>query len=72
MVYRALEGINAVVVGIMVASTFYMMHDISLTEFKTVSALNISVIISTWLLLTYTKLPSPLIVMVCLTLGWVF
>lgn len=72
VVYRALEGINAVVVGIMVASTLYMMKDISLTEFKTVSALNIGVIVSTWLLLSFTRIPSPVIVLICLLLGWVF
>lgn len=70
VVFRALEGINAVVVGIMVASTCYMMKDISITEFKTVSLLNIGVIIGTWLLLTFTRLPSPVIVFVCLLLGW--
>jgi chromate transporter len=72
VVYRALEGINAVVVGIMVAGTFYMMKDISITEFRTLSALNIGVILGTWLILTFTKLPSPLIVFVCLLLGWLF
>jgi chromate transporter len=72
VVYRALEGINAVVVGIMVASTLYMMKDISLTELKTVSLLNLGVIISTWLLLSLTRLPSPLIVLICLMLGWIF
>jgi chromate transporter len=72
VVYRALEGINAVVVGIMVASTLYMMKDITLTEFKTVSVLNIGVIISTWILLSFTRLPSPVIVLICLLLGWVF
>jgi chromate transporter len=72
VVYRSLEGINAVVVGIMVASTLYMMRDISITEFKTVSLLNIGVIICTWLLLTFTKLRSPVIVGVCLLLGWWF
>ncbi len=70
VVFRALEGINAVVVGIMVASVFYMMKDISITEFKTVSILNIGVILGTWLLLGFTKLPSPLIVFICLLLGW--
>ena len=69
VMYRALEGINAVVVGIMAASTFYMMKDISLTEFKTVSILNIGVILSTWLLLSFTRLPSPVIVFICLILG---
>lgn len=72
VVYRALEGINAVVVGIMVASTLYMMKDISLTELKTISVLNVCVILSTWLLLTWSKLPSPVIVLICLTLGWIF
>jgi chromate transporter len=72
VVYRALEGINAVVVGIMVASTLYMMKDISLTEFKTISALNIGVIIGTWLTLSFTRIPSPIVVLICLFLGWVF
>ena len=66
VVYRALEGINAVVVGIMIASVFYMMKDISITEFKTVSFLNVSVIIGTWAMLSFTKLSSPLIVLICL------
>lgn len=72
VVYRALEGINAVVVGIMVASTVYMMKDITLTEFKTVSVLNIVVILSTWMLLALTRIPSPVVVLICLMLGWVF
>jgi chromate transporter len=72
VVYRALEGINAVVVGIMVAATVYMMRDITITELKTVSLLNIGVIAGTWLLLTFTKLPSPVIVFICLLLGWLF
>ncbi len=72
VVYRALEGINAVVVGIMVASLFYMLKDISITEFRTVSVGNIFVIIGTWALLTYTKIPSPLIVVICLLFGWLF
>jgi chromate transporter len=72
VVYRSLEGINAVVVGIMVASTLYMMKDISLTEFKTISALNIGVILGTWLTLSYTRIPSPIVVLICLLLGWIF
>jgi chromate transporter len=69
-VYRALEGINAVVAGIMVAATFYMMKDVSLTGLDTVSAVNIVVISGTLGLLYFTKLPSPIIVMICLFLGW--
>lgn len=72
VVYRALEGINAVVVGIMIASVFYMMKDISITAFKTISVMNVAVIIGTWALLNYSKIPSPLIVVICFLLGWVF
>ncbi len=71
-VYRSLEGINAAVVGIMIASTFFIMKDISLIEAKTISALNLGVILSTFLLLCYTKLPSPVIVAACLALGYFF
>jgi chromate transporter len=69
-VYRSLEGINAVVVGIMIASTFYIMKDISLIEPKTISVLNIGVILGTFLLLQFTKIASPIIVLVCLLLGY--
>ncbi len=71
-VYRSLEGINAVVVGIMFASTFYIMRDISLTELKTVSLVNIGVILGTVLLLNFTRIASPLIVIACLLLGYFF
>lgn len=72
VVYRSLEGINAVVVGIMVASVFYMLKDIAITEMKTISLLNIAVIVGTWALLAYSKIPSPIIVFICLALGWFF
>jgi chromate transporter len=68
-VYRSLEGINAVVVGIMLASTFYIMKDISLIDAKGVSAVNVIVIIGTFLLLNFTRIASPFIVLGCLALG---
>lgn len=70
-VYRALEGINAVVVGIMVSATGYMMKDISLVTVNTISFVNIIVILGTWAFLSYTKLPSPVVVLVCLVLGMI-
>jgi chromate transporter len=72
VVYRAIEGINAVVVGIMFAASFYMMKDVSLIGMNTVSLLNIIIIVATALLLLFTRLPAPLIVMTCLLLGWIF
>src|SRR5206468_12065662 len=69
-VYRSLEGINAAVVGIMIASTLYIMRDISLVDAKMVSLINLLVIVATFLLIRFTKLPSPVIVAVCLLLGY--
>jgi chromate transporter len=69
-VYRALEGINAVVVGIIIAATFYMTKDIPLSDWKVIT-MNAVVIAGTWLLLTYSRLPSPVIVLACLFLGWI-
>ena len=71
MVYRALEGINAVVVGIMIASALYMMKDFYLVSWTDIS-INLAVIGATWALLNWTRLPSPLIVMIWLLLGWLF
>jgi chromate transporter len=69
VVFRALEGINAVVVGIMWAASLYLLKDISITDFKTVSFVNIIVITGTFLLLNFTKIRSPYIVLSCLLIG---
>ncbi|MEO8403142.1 MAG: chromate transporter [Chitinophagaceae bacterium] len=71
-VYRSLEGINAAVIGIMIGSTFYIMKDISLLEPKTISAVNVAIILSTVLLLLKTRIPAPLLVITCLLLGYFF
>lgn len=72
VVFRSLEGINAVVVGIMSASSLYLLKDISITELDTVSFVNIFVIIGTFYLLTFTKIPAPFIVLGCLAVGFIF
>lgn len=71
-VYRSLEGVNAVVVGIMIASTIYIMKDISITGLKTVSFINLGVILLTFLLLNFTRIAAPFIVVGCLLLGYFF
>jgi chromate transporter len=72
IVYRALEGINAAVVGIMWAATFYLLHDISIANFKTISLLNIAVIAGTFCLLNFSTIKSPYVVFCCLFLGFIF
>lgn len=71
-IYRSMEGINAVVVGVMIASTFYIMKDISVSELRTISFINVGVILGTFLLLKFTRLPAPFIVLACLLLGFIF
>ena len=70
-VYRALEGINAVVTGVMAAAACYLLKsmDCSLTTQGILSGVVAGV---TFLLLRYTRLPSPVIVLLCVLLGWVF
>lgn len=72
VVYRALEGINAAVVGIMWSASLYLLKDISITNLQTVSFINIGVIAGTFTLLTFTKIRSPYVVFGCLLLGWIF
>jgi chromate transporter len=72
IVYRALEGIKATVVGIMWSASLYLLKDISITDMKTVSFINIGVITGTFLLLSFTKIRSPYVVVGCLFLGWIF
>jgi chromate transporter len=69
VVYRALEGINAAVVGIMLAATFYLLKDIAILQLNLVSITNIVVIIATFLFLQFTKIAPPFIVASCILLG---
>lgn len=70
VVYRSLEGINAAVVGIMIASTLYIMKDISLMQANVTSVVNILIIVSTFFLLQFTRIHSPFIVAACILLGY--
>ena len=75
IIYRSLKGINAAVVGIMAGATFYLMKDISIVEMidgKTISFLNSGVILGTFLLLLFTRMPAPVVAIICLALGALF
>lgn len=69
VVYRSLEGINAVAVGIMFASILYMSKDIAFFSNTLDSYINIFVMVGTWLLLQYSKVASPAIVALTLSIG---
>ena len=72
-VYRSIEGINAVVVGIIIASTFYIMKDITFSGVKPTSSLiSVVVMLGTFLLLSFTRIAAPFIVLACFLLGYFF
>ena len=71
-VYRALEGINAVVVGIMAAAAGYLLNGMAFSLSNVTGILTSFVIVGTFFFLKYTKVPPPIIVIFCVLLGWVF
>ncbi|MDA3616712.1 chromate efflux transporter [Polluticaenibacter yanchengensis] len=72
VLYRSIEGINAVTVGIMFASTIYLTKTLNLDLHHLESLANIIVVLTTYFLLNKTKIPAPLIVLVSLLLGFIF
>lgn len=66
VVFRAMEGINAVVVGIMIAATILLFMSIP----SRYEWLNLVAVLITFLLLQFTKVPSPIIVLGFLLIGW--
>lgn len=72
VVFRSLEGINAAVVGIMIAATLYLVKDVSIMSLNPVSFVNIGVIAGTFLVLQFSKIPPPFIVLFCLLTGLIF
>ncbi len=72
IVFRALEGINAVVVGVMWAGALYLLKSMPVDELNTELLLDLAIIVITFSALRYTRIHAPLIVIFCLLVGWVF
>ena len=75
VIYRAQEGINAAIVGIIFASCLYLFKDLSLdiTQANPTPWLNLFTIVGTFfLLLKIKKVKAPYIVIACLLLGLLF
>ncbi|HEX8331400.1 MAG TPA: chromate efflux transporter [Segetibacter sp.] len=66
VVYRAIEGINAVVVGIMWAASVVLFIAIS----QPFEWINLLAVLITFSLLAFSKVPSPIIVIIFLFFGW--
>jgi chromate transporter len=66
IVFRAMEGINSVVVGIMWAATCLLFLSISSPfDFKMLVA-----VVLTFCILLFTRMPSPILVLIFLLVGW--
>lgn len=72
IVFRALEGINAVVVGVMWAAALYLLKGMPLKNMNADMLISFAVVAGTYLSLRYTKLHAPIIVLLCLLIGWIF
>ena len=69
IIFRALEGINAAIVGIIWASGILLFQTIQVQSHE-FQLTNIVVVVLTFCLLNFSKIPAPLIVVGWLLLGW--
>ncbi len=72
VVFRALEGINAVVVGVMWAGALYLLKSLPVHNIDTELLISVGIIILTFCALKFTRIHAPLIVVFCLLVGWIF
>jgi chromate transporter len=72
IVYRALEGINSVIVGFIWAAALYLLHGLNLFSLNHEIFINLLIITSTFLIVNYTKLPTQYIVITCVLAGIIF
>jgi len=72
VVYRAMEGINAIVAGFMWAALLYLLTDLHPFTNGQKGWVNLAVIATVYSLLRFTRLPAPVIVILVLLMGWIF
>jgi chromate transporter len=70
IIFRALEGINAAIVGIILASGIILFRSIAFDTALAFEWSNLVVVIITFCILYFTKIPAPLIVVGWLLMGW--
>jgi chromate transporter len=69
-----LEGINAAGAGLVVAAAYllFVPLKVDFMHLQTGDAINFGVMISTFILLHFTKIPHPLVVLMWILLGLLF
>jgi chromate transporter len=66
-----MEGRKSVVPGVMCAAAIYLISDLFLVSSKMELSISLIILLSTLIILLKTKIPPPLIVIVCLVLGFI-
>lgn len=69
VIYRSIEGINSVVMGVLLASLIYILVDV-VGPPASINLHYLMVFVATMSLLQFTKSPAPLIVGACIALGY--
>ena len=69
LIIKSIQGINAVIVGIMLASAAYLLKPDS---FSSPSIINLLIVFTSFLLLIKTKTSPSLVVLLCIILGIIF
>ncbi len=72
IIFRAIEGIKSVVPGFICAAAIYLINDLFLASTKTELSISFLILFSTFLILLKTKIPPPILVLLCLLLGFIF
>jgi chromate transporter len=70
IIFRALEGINAAIVGLILASGIILFRSIAFDGALAFEWSNLVVVIITFCILYFTKIPAPFIVLGWLLMGW--
>jgi chromate transporter len=68
-------SINASVIGIMIASIIYLTRDTILplfTQHDNTFFIYLAILLSTFLMLFYSRIPAPVIALLCILLGFIF
>jgi len=71
LIIKSIQGINAVIVGIMLASAAYLLKPDSFS-LNSPSIINLLIVFTSFVLLFKTKTPPSLVVLLCIILGIIF
>ena len=70
--YRSMEGIGSVTVGLLLGTSVYLLKDYFLEFNQSDGLVSLMIIIFVFLMNSFSKIPPPILVIVCFLFGWIF